>query len=138
MSNSSPVAQAPRHPLLVAVASACGALDEVAAAGVDPLFLPPRDKAVLLRELTGLVARATALRAEVLAVAEDLAEQTADRSAGTWLAVEVHVDRREAVADERLGTTLRERWPGVREAVRGGRITWQQAGILAGALDQLP
>jgi hypothetical protein len=126
------------HPLLRAVAMASAALDDVAAAGTDPLFLPVQDKGALLRELTALAARVAALRAEVLAVADDLAAETADRSAGTWLAVETRSEPRDCLFDERLGKALRERWPQVREAVRAGRITWQQAGIVTHALDQLP
>jgi hypothetical protein len=91
-----------------------------------------------LCELTALSARVTALRADVLAVADDVADQTADRSPGTWLAAETHTDRREALRDERLGVTLRQRWPQVGRAVRAGRITWQQAEVAAQALDALP
>jgi hypothetical protein len=128
----------PQHPLLAAVLAAGAALDEVAASGTDPLYLSTSQKATLLRELTALTVRATALRAEVMAVAEDLADQTADRSPGTWLAVETRTERREAIADQRLGATLRDRWPQVRAAVRSGQITWQQAGVLTHALDDLP
>jgi hypothetical protein len=80
----------------------------------------------------------TALRADVLAVADDLTDQTADRSPGTWLAVETRTERREAIHDERLGATLRHRWPQVAAAVRAGWITWQQAGVVSEALDALP
>jgi hypothetical protein len=126
----------PSHPLLVASHAIKAALDEVA--DVDPLYLTTGDKARLLAELTTAAARITALRAEVLAVADDVAAQTADRSAGTWLAVETRTEPRETIADQRLGQRLRERWPGVRDAVRAGQLTWQQARIITHALDQLP
>jgi hypothetical protein len=42
----------PRHPLLSAVADMSAALDGVSAAGVDPLYLPTREKRTLLIELT--------------------------------------------------------------------------------------
>ena len=74
----------------------------------------------------------------MLAVAEDLADQTADRTPGTWLAVETRTDPREAIHDERLGVVLRSRWPQLRAAVRGGQVTWAQAGIISQALDDLP
>jgi hypothetical protein len=125
------------HPLLAAVAAMHAALDDLAAAGADPLYLPTPQKGTLLRELTALAARVSAVRADVLAVADDLADQTADRSPGTWLAAETRTDRREAIHDERLGAALRRRWPRVGEAVRAGRITWQQAGVVSQALDTL-
>jgi hypothetical protein len=124
------------HPLLAATAAIAATLDEVAE--VDPLYLPTPDKARLLAELTTLSARITALRAEALAVADDLAAQTADRAPGTWLATATRTDPREAIAHERLGRTLRERWPGVHEAARAGRITWQQAAIITDTLYDLP
>ncbi|HEX4472095.1 MAG TPA: DUF222 domain-containing protein, partial [Nocardioides sp.] len=127
---------APEHPLLAAARVIDAALDDVA--GLDPIYLTTGDKAALLVGLTRLTARVTALRADVLAVAEDLADQTADRSPGTWLAVETRTDRREAIADERLGTTLRDRWPALAQAARSGQVTWQQAGVLTHALDDLP
>src|SRR3954470_11401080 len=117
------------HPLRAAVAAMHAALDEVAATGVDPLYLPTPQKGSLLRDLTALAARVSALRADILAVADDLADQTADCSPGTWLAAETGTDRREAIRDERLGTTLRQRWSRVGQAVRAGQITWHQAGV---------
>jgi hypothetical protein len=77
------ISDAFHHPLSAAVAAIHATLDQVAHDGVDPLYLPTREKAALLRDLTALLARASALRADVLAVADDLAEQTADRSPGT-------------------------------------------------------
>lgn len=114
------------------------ALDEVTQVGVDPMYLSTDGKKALLVELTRLSARVTALRAEALAVAEDVAEQTADRTAATWLSTEAHTDVRETLADERLGRRLREAWPQIREAARAGQVTWEQAGIIARTLDQLP
>jgi hypothetical protein len=133
MSISSP---APVHPLLAAVCAVGEVLDEVV--GVDPLFASIQDKAQLLSELTGAITRLTAVRADVLAVADDLADQKGARSAGAWLAAQTRTSRGEAAHDERLGAVLRERWPQVREAVRSGQITWEQAGILTRSLDELP
>jgi hypothetical protein len=133
MSHSTP---APAHPLLAAARAVGAALDE--AAGVDPLYLSVEDKSVLLVELTRSMARLSSVRAEVLAVADDLADQTANHSAATWLAVETRTSRREAMHAQRLGVALRERWPAVGEAVSVGRVTWEQAGVLVHALDALP
>ncbi|HEX3929320.1 MAG TPA: DUF222 domain-containing protein, partial [Nocardioides sp.] len=132
-SGQSPI---PEHALVAAARGIEAALDDVA--GSDPIFATTREKATLLVTLSRIGARVSALRADVLAVADDVAETTADRSPGAWLAAETRTDRREAARDERLGATLRERWPIVAEAVRVGRITWEQAQIIATALGQLP
>ena len=54
MSNSSRAAE---HPLVRAVLTASAALDDVAATGADPLYVPTPQKGSLLRELTALAAR---------------------------------------------------------------------------------
>ncbi|MGC4109922.1 MAG: DUF222 domain-containing protein [Nocardioides sp.] len=123
---------------MTAVAGIHAALDEVAASGVDPMYASTRDKKSLLVDLTRLQARVDALRAEVLAVAEDVAVQTADRTAATWLATEARVEVRDLLAAERLGGRLRHHWPAVAAAAKDGAISWEQAQIITGALDQLP
>src|SRR4051812_27430379 len=102
-SSSSP--SSPSHPLLAAAATMHATLDDVA--GTDPLYLSVGEKSALLVELTTALTRLAALRAEVLAVADDVALDHGARSAGTWLAGQPHLSRREAVHDERLGSTLR-------------------------------
>jgi hypothetical protein len=125
-----------QHPLLTAVRAAEVAFDQVA--GVDPLFASVEEKQTLLVELTRLTARVTALRAQVLAVGDDLAVQTGTRDPATWLAVETRTARREAGHDQHLGVASRKRWTAVGGAVVAGRITWDQAGVLVHALDELP
>src|SRR5262245_1945732 len=124
------------HPLLAATRACGAALDDVA--GVDPLFADGGSKQALLVELTRLSARVSALRAQVLAVSGDLAAETGARSAATVLALETRTSHREAIAAERLGMALRERWTGVGDAVAAGSITWEQAGVLVRSLDDLP
>lgn len=133
MSNSS---RPHLHPLLAAAQVVGAALDEVV--GVDPLYLSTQDKSALLVELTRSLARLTGLRAEVLAVADDLAARTGMRSAASWLAAEPRTSRREAAHDEQLGVALRHRWTGLGAAVAAGHVTWEQATILVHALDELP
>src|SRR5690349_20503183 len=95
-------------------------------------------QAEVLVELTRSLARLAALRADVLAVADDLAGRTANRSSGTWLALETRTSRREAIHDERLGHALRDLWPDVAATVAAGGVTWEQAGVLVRALEALP
>src|SRR5262245_8509968 len=124
------------HPLLAATRACAEVLDEVA--GVDPLYADGGSKQALLVELTRLSARVSALRAQVLAVSGDLAAATGARSAATVLAVETRTSHREALAAERLGISLRERWTQVSEAIAAGSITWEQASVLVRSLDELP
>src|SRR5262245_36539820 len=126
----------PTHPLLAATRACGAALDEVA--GVDPLYADGGSRQALLVELTRLAARLTALRAQVLAVSGDLAAETGARSAATVLAVETRTSHREAVAAERIGISLRDRWTGVGDAVAAGSITWEQGAVLVRSLDDLP
>jgi hypothetical protein len=78
------ISPSPSHPLLAAAAAVHGVLDEAAA--TDPLYLPTQDKTTLLVDLTAAIARLTVLRADVLAVADDVALDHGARSAGAWLA----------------------------------------------------
>jgi Domain of unknown function (DUF222) len=126
----------PLHPLLAAARDIGAALDE--AGGSDPLYLSTDEKASLLSELTRSMARLTSLRAEVLAVGEDVAVEKGARSPAAWLAGETRTSPREATYDERLGGALRHRWRLVGEAAAAGRVTWEQVGVLVGALDVLP
>jgi len=68
------------HPLLAAVDAVHDRLDQVA--GVDPMDAATVDKATLLRELTRVRSRASALRADVLAVAADVAVEGIARTPG--------------------------------------------------------
>ena len=124
------------HPLLAAAAAVGEVLDGVV--GVDPLYLSAAEKRSLLAELTRTLSRVAALRASVLAVADDVAVESGARSVGVWLAGETRTSRREAVHDERLGAALRGRWCQVAQAAGAGRVTWEQAGVLVGCLDDLP
>jgi hypothetical protein len=124
------------HPLLAAVRVIGGVLDETDE--VDPLFLPPEQKRALLVELTRCVNRLEARRAGVLAVSADVAATDGARSPGAWLAAETHTAYPVAMRAERLGAALRDRWTQVARAAMDGRMTWQQASVLVGALDDLP
>ena len=133
MSISSPAA---KHRLLSAVARVEAVLDGVV--GVDPLYLSTTQKQELLVGLTRVLARVAGMRAQVLAVADDLAAVTSNRSAGTWLATQTRTSIREAVHDERLGTALRDRWTQTSAAVGSGVVTWEQAAVITRAMEALP
>ena len=133
MSISSP----DRVPALVEAAHALeSALDGVA--GVDPCYLSVTEKSELLAALTRAASRVAGLRADVLAVSGDVAEERGARSAASVLVVETRTSRREAMRDERIGAALRDRWMQVAEGVALGGVTWEQAEVLVHVLDELP
>jgi len=129
-------AETPLHPLVAAARELVAVLDSVT--GIDPMYAATTDKATLLLELTRIGTRVSALRAGVLAVAADVAEHGIARTPGTWLAREAHLSPREAIGEERLGAALRHRWHHLAEAVAAGQVTWEQARVLVGCLDDLP
>ena len=72
------------HPILEVIAGNRAALKSVA--GCNPTFMSTADKAAALSELVALQAQETELLLRVLASASDVAETTAARDAGDWLA----------------------------------------------------
>jgi hypothetical protein len=124
------------HPLLAVVRVVGEALDDTLSA--DPMYLSMEQKRELLVGLTRVVDRLQARRAEVLAVAHDVAAQEAARSAAAWLAAETHTSPRELAAVERVGAALGRRWTATAEAVASGTVSWEQAGVLVRALEALP
>ena len=120
MSNPTP------HPLLAAVRVCADAFDEITE--VDPIYADGATREALLVELTRLSARVSALRAQVLAVSDDLADRLGARNTAAVLTVATRTSRREAILDERLGDALRARWTQVGRAAATGAVTWEQAG----------
>lgn len=123
------------HPLLRALWSVDAALD--AAAGIDPAFLPTRDKERALQALQQELSRLEGLRMRLLADAGDVADEHAARSAGVWLAVEMRAGARQGARDQHLADAL-ARWSHVGTALRDGVVNAAQAEVIATALDAMP
>lgn len=123
------------HPLLRALSSVDAALDEVAE--LDPAFLPTGDKARALTSLSRELARLEGLRLQLLAAADDVAQDRGARSAGVWLAVETRAGAASGAHDQKLAGAV-ARWPGVGRALREGRVNPAQAAVVVRALDALP
>ncbi len=123
------------HPLLRALAMVDGVLDGVAE--LDPTFLPTRDKERALVGVQRELSRLEGLRHELLAAAEDVADERAARSAGQWLAVETRSGARNGARDQRTADGL-DRWSDVRTALKAGAINLAQAEVITRALDALP
>jgi len=133
---TAPPGAAPQHPLLVCVGAVTAALDAVR--GVDPAYLPPRDKAQVLLALHRAEERLHAVKLAVLAAATDVAEDDASRSPGAWLDKHTACGHRAAAQQERLGHALAQRWTATGAALAEGLLTRHHAAAVVAALDDLP
>jgi hypothetical protein len=112
------------------------ALDEIAA--INPVFRSTTEKQDLLTGLAGLIARAQAQQLRVLAVADDVAEQTGARSTAAWLADETRDAHGRIRADARLADLLDQRWTLLGDAFAKGRVNLAQVRAISDALSSLP
>ena len=124
------------HPILTATTSLGCVLAGVAQA--NPVFLTTTEKASVLTELARVEAQVAELRLRVLAVAGDLAESTAARDAGEWLAHATRGRFDQARADLTLAKALDSRYAVLGGALRTGEANLAQAQVITRALDQLP
>jgi hypothetical protein len=102
------------HPLLRCLAEIDAGLDDVA--GLDPAYLPVRDKERALLAVDRELARLEGLRLRLVAEAQDVAGERGARSAGMWLAHERRESAQTGVRTQRLAEAL-SRWPGVAAAL---------------------
>ncbi|MEP9385433.1 DUF222 domain-containing protein [Nocardioides cheoyonin] len=102
----------------------------------QPVYLRTGEKAEVLRELVAAEAELAALRLRVMASAGDLAERDGARDVAGWLAASLPVDGRAARSDGRLAEAL-ERWLLLSEALAEGRVSLEQARVIASALDRV-
>lgn len=108
------------------------------AADANPVFLSTAEKASVLTELARVEAQLTELRLRVLAASADVAETTAARDAGEWLAHATHARFEDTRADLALAVALDRRYAVLGGALRAGRANTSQAQVVARALDALP
>jgi hypothetical protein len=111
-------------------------LDEAALS--NPVFLTVREKQDAMRGWTRLIARAQAELIRVLAVADDVADETGARSTGHWLAHETRDHVGTTLMQERVAVAVGERWTRVGAAMAGGSVNLAQARVITEALDALP
>lgn len=123
------------HPLLRCLAGIDQRLDD--AADLDPTFLPTRDKERALLTVDRELARLEGLRLQLVAVADDVAEDHGARSAGSWLAHERREGAPAGVRIQRMAEAV-HRWSGVEAALRAGEVNPAQAAVIVRALDALP
>ena len=124
------------HLVLECEQTIAAALDKVA--GVEFLYLSPVEKASSLVVLERLEARVAATKLRLLAVADDVAEETGARDISAWFKQAARVDRGPARQAMRLARSLDRRWRLLAEAYAAGRASTAQADVVARVLDDLP
>jgi hypothetical protein len=124
------------HPLLTALAAMEAALDGVDQ--VEPVYLSVTEKQAVLVRSARVRARAEALDMRVLAVADDVAEHTGDRSTAAWVANATRDSRGGVRRRQALAKSLDARWRQVGAALAAGEMNVAQARVIAAALDELP
>ena len=112
------------------------ALDEIAA--INPAFRTPNEKQDLMTGLATFIARAQAQQLRVLAVADDIAEETGARSAAAWLADKTRDAHGRIRMDARLADSLDQRWTRLGAAFAEGRVNLAQTRAITDALASLP
>ena len=124
------------HPLLTRVHELREGAAEVA--GLPLHVVPAGVKGEALVEVVALEAQLADLRLRLLAAAGDVAENSAARDAGAWLAHATQRDPRQAHGEWRLAKILDARYPEVSSGMRTGEVSEAQARVIAAALDELP
>ncbi|KRF37035.1 HNH endonuclease signature motif containing protein [Nocardioides sp. Soil805] len=112
------------------------ALDKVQR--VELLYLSPAEKAAALVELARLESRVASTRLRLMAVADEVAEESGDRDVAAWFARTARVDRGPARRDLQLARALERRWTLVADGHTSGELSTAQADVIARALDDLP
>ncbi|MCL2612646.1 MAG: 13E12 repeat family protein, partial [Nocardioidaceae bacterium] len=109
-----------------------------AVADVPAVYLTAAEKAVALRAFARVEAELTELRLRVLAAAGDLAEASACRDAGIWLAHETRTRPSTGRAELELATAIDTKHLKVGGGMRAGAVNVGQARVIVAALDALP
>ncbi|MBC7276644.1 DUF222 domain-containing protein, partial [Nocardioides sp.] len=127
--------QQPQHPVLKAVVSITGTLDEVTDA--NPTFMATGQKAAALLEIARAKAQLAELELRVMAAADDVAADSAARDVAAWLHHHTH-QRPEVLRDDlRLAHALDRTYHRVAAAMRRGECNPAQAEVIVAALDDL-
>src|SRR5688572_18439691 len=113
-----------------------GALDELAA--IAPEFRTVGEKQDLLVGLGRVIARAQAEQLRVLAVGDDVAEATGDRTTASWLATATRDAPGAIGAHAKLAVALETRWTQVQAAFAAGEVNLAQVRVIDKALTDLP
>src|SRR5918993_1289710 len=111
-------------------------VDELAAIG--PEFRSTGERQEFLLRISRLVSRAEAERLRVLAVSDDIAEETGDRSTAVWLATQAREAHGTVRRHAALAAALGSRWTQTADALGAGDLNLAQARVIVEAMDALP
>lgn len=125
-----------QHPLERCVATVSAALAD--AVGSSPTYLSTSAKRRVLTALSRQIAQLEGLRLAVVAVAGDVADEDAARSAGAWVAVDARLEGREGRRLQKLAEALEGRYGVLASALVEGEVSRPQAEVIVKALDALP
>lgn len=126
---------APQHPLLAGAAQCREVLRGVADA--NPVFLTTSEKAAAISQYAALEAQVHEVKLRLLAAADDVVDASAHRSMADWLAANAGTHRATVAREARMADALGD-WTAVAAAMREGRVTCDQAGVIITALTRLP
>ena len=113
-----------------------GVLDELAA--ISPEFRTVAERREFLLRISRVISRAEAERLRVLAVSDDIAEATGDRSTAAWLAHQTRDNHGTVRRHAALAAALGSRWTQTADALGAGDLNLAQARVIVEALDALP
>jgi hypothetical protein len=111
-------------------------LDELASIG--PEFRTTGERREFLLRVARVKARVVAEELRVLAVSDDIAEETGDRSTATWLAHQTREAHGTVRRHAGLASALAARWELTADALAVGDLNLAQARVIVEALDALP
>lgn len=123
------------HPVSRCVQNMTAALDDLGDA--HPMFMSTEAKGDSLILLTKLGSRIEALRLQVMAVSDDVAELDGCKNVASWLGPQTRTDYGPNAASERLSCDLETKWCRVGAGLRDGRVNLAQANVIVRALNNL-
>ncbi|NPC98977.1 HNH endonuclease signature motif containing protein [Nocardioides sp. zg-DK7169] len=123
------------HPYLAEVGCVSEFLDKLAAR--DPVFLSLTEKRQALLMMAQVCSRAQALRARVIACAEDVADADGHRDVASWLTHRTHESSATTRRAQRLGVACEQHFHHLGAALLRGAVSVDQGHVIVAALDDL-
>ena len=111
-------------------------LDELAAIG--PEFRSAGERQGFLLRVARVKARLAAEELRVLAVSDDIADETGDRSTAAWLATQTREAHGTVRRHAALAAALGSQWTQTADALGVGEVNLAQARVIVEALEALP
>jgi len=103
----------------------------------QPMYMSTDAKADVLVKLSQLGSRIEALRLQVMAVSNDVADLEGCRNVSSWLGPRTKTDYGPNAACERLAGDLESKWRRVGDGLRGGQVNLAQANVIVQALSNI-